>query len=52
MFFIMITPQKSECNQLLEAAKTDDVITVERLINTRYIDVNTTDGVSALWCSC
>ncbi|XP_065903310.1 uncharacterized protein [Dysidea avara] len=35
---------KSECNQLLEAAKTDDVITVERLINTRYIDVNTTDG--------
>ncbi|XP_065902173.1 uncharacterized protein [Dysidea avara] len=32
-----------ECDELLTAAKAGDVVTVERLIHTRYIDVNTTD---------
>jgi len=38
-----ILPQKSDCKQLLEAARDGDGVTVERLINTRYIDVNTSD---------
>jgi len=38
--------QQSECDELLKAAGDGDVSAVERLINTRYIDVNTTDGVS------
>ena len=39
--------QRSECYQLLMAASENDVITVERFITTRYIDVNTTDKVSS-----
>ena len=46
---VTILPQWSECHQLLMAARTGDVVTVERLINTRYIDVNTTGLVSALY---
>ncbi|XP_065901708.1 uncharacterized protein [Dysidea avara] len=34
---------KSERYQLQKAAKGGDVVTLEKLINTRYIDVNTTD---------
>ena len=30
------------------AAWRGDIVTVERIINTRYIDVNTTDGVSII----
>ena len=40
-----ISIQQSECDQLVMVAMEGDVATVERLINTRYIDVNTTDSV-------
>ena len=40
----MILLQTSECDQLLTAAEAGDVVTVERLIHARYIDVNTTGG--------
>ena len=46
---VYITIQQSECNQLVMAAGRGDVATVERLINTRYIDVNTTGQVSTLY---
>ena len=46
---VYITIQQSECDQLVMAAMDGDVATVERLINTRYIDVNTTDWVSTLY---
>ena len=42
---VYITIQQSECDQLVMAAERGDVATVETLINTRYIDVNTTDSV-------
>ena len=29
--------------RLLSAAETGDVVTIERLLNTRYIDVDTSD---------
>ena len=48
-FNVTILPQWSECHQLQTAAIRGDVVTVERLINTRYIDVNTTDVVSTLY---
>ena len=38
--------QKSDCDQLLQAIWSWDVATVETLINTRYIDVNTVNEVS------
>ena len=37
---------------LLSAAETGDVVTVERLLNTRYIDVDTTDPVVSLCICC
>ena len=43
--FILLCIQQSECDQLVMAARRGDVATVETLINTRYIDMNTTDGV-------
>ena len=46
---VYITIQQSECDQLLLAAIEGNVATVERLINTRYIDVNTTGEVSTLY---
>ena len=44
-YFLCNILQKSECDQLLEAAEKGDAATVERLINIRYIDVNTTEDV-------
>ena len=51
---MMLLLQKSERYQLQKAAKGGDVVTLEKLINTRYIDVNTTDPVSTLYgyCQC
>ena len=46
---VYITIQQLECDQLVIAAIKGDVATVERLINTRYIDVNTTGQVSTLY---
>ena len=46
---MLLLLQKSECDQLLTAAEAGDVVTVERLIHTRYIDVNTTDWVSTFY---
>ena len=42
---MMLLLQEPECHQLLTAAKAGDVVTVERLIHTRYIDVNTIGGL-------
>ena len=39
---MMLLLQKSVCYDLPRAAEAGDVATVERLIHTRYIDVNTT----------
>ena len=46
---MMLLLQEPECDELLTAAKAGDVVTVERLIHTRYIDVNTTDPVSTFY---
>ena len=43
--FILLRIQQSECDELVMAAGRGDVATMETLINTRYIDVNTTDSV-------
>ena len=43
LMMLMLSQQELECDQLFEATETDDVVTVERLIKVRYIDVNTTD---------
>jgi len=43
LMIFLLSQQELECDQLFEAAETDDVVIVERLIKVRYIDVNTTD---------
>ena len=45
----IITIQQSECDQLVMAAFGGDVATVERLINTRYINMNASGLVSTLY---
>ena len=47
-FNATILSQGLECRLLVRAARTGDVVAVERLINTRYTDVNTIGVVSTL----
>jgi len=48
-YFDQLLPQWLEQHQLVLAARDGDVATVERLVTTRYIDVNTADWVSTLY---
>ena len=43
MIYLLL--QQLDWDQLLEAVRIGNIVTVERLINTRYIDVNATFGV-------